>query len=403
MNDIMPKVARLAVLALLGYAAGVARAAREYNSPPIARAADVRTGDLPAAQSVLSVSADNLIVTAFQPAVHPPTGRRPTAEPARSESAAEAEGGVTIRAYECHGRPAEATFELAFPLLSAAREEGASGQPLALTVKQQGFVAPVGPCAIETFRVQPAEVPAPTGEPLGPVAGPGDLVHCRYWDYNLGAGPIGGPPVGVFLSGDIAVGGHTRLTLTVVNEALDQDISGMVRLTAPADWMLIPAQVPYRLGPGRHALYEIALTVPADASGFLRAEMEHLDARYQDALAVGSPAPLAVSLRREPDSFVVRLDNVATSPSSGEGDVIEGLVALITPMPTWGEVIRRPGASVAGRPDRCRIEPAVQPFFLAPGEQTELTFTAQPPGTVLGSGWAVAKVMYYGQVQYVRE
>ncbi len=87
----------------------------------------------------------------------------------------------------------------------------------------------------------------------------------------------------------------------------------------------------------------------------------------RDVLPIAEIQPLALSLSRDPDGFVLR----ATNPN---GDHVEGEAALVL----WAHE----GA------------PAPQQFRLAGGETAELRFE--------GTGArAVARMTWYGQVQYV--
>ncbi|NIR18800.1 MAG: hypothetical protein GTN79_03210 [Gammaproteobacteria bacterium] len=128
------------------------------------------------------------------------------------------------------------------------------------------------------------------------------------------------------------------------------------------------------------------VVVPQDASPcFLRAVIERGDQVLQDVIPVGEIAPLVASLTRQDGRFVVSVGN----PNS---DYVEGQVALITPLESWGRA--------AGSLARAAVRPWVHPFRLEAGAADTFGFAIE--GTDAGT-WAIAKLMWYGRVQYVQE
>ena len=95
--------------------------------------------------------------------------------------------------------------------------------------------------------------------------------------------------------------------------------------------------------------------------------------------------PLEVQLSREGAGFLVRVRN----PNP---DYVEGQVALITPLESWGAPVDVYALS--------EVTPRVYPFRLDSGEEQQFPFAVQGDMTSL---WAVAKVIWYGRVQYVQE
>jgi hypothetical protein len=244
----------------------------------------------------------------------------------------------------------------------------------------------LGACEIKTIVAKLAPL-APAGPPeeLGPTEEPCSPIHCRYWDHNAGAAPMGNQPVTLWLQGSLPVGKNTRFPLGVSNDSLDREISGVVEVMAPSEWTLIPRQVPYRIAPGSQAVYEIMVDIPADASPcFLRAATQDGEQVLQDVIPVGEIRPLEVSLTREGSEFVVRAKN----PNA---DYVEGQVALITPLESWGQVV---DTFALGE-----VAPRLHSFRLEAGAEDEFRFAVQGS---LGAVWAVAKVMWYGRVQYVQ-
>ena len=262
-----------------------------------------------------------------------------------------------------------------------------------LTISRPGWRRPphlsleAGACEILTVGLRVAPLCADEQEEqLAAAPEPCPPVYCRYWDHNTGAAPIGNQPLTLWMSGNVLVGQTTRFSLGLSNDSLDREVVGKAEITAPPEWTVIPRQVPYRIAPGSQAVYEIMVVVPPDASPrFLRTITEDAGRTIQDVLPVGKVAPLSASLSREEKAFCVDLYN----PNA---DYVEGQVTLVTPMESWG--------SAVGSFALCEVSPRVHCFRLEAGGQARFRFSVRDDFKGL---WAVAKVMYYGQVQYLQE
>jgi hypothetical protein len=197
---------------------------------------------------------------------------------------------------------------------------------------------------------------------------------------------MGNQPTTLWLGGSLPVGKNTRFPLGVSNDSLDREVSGVVEVIAPSEWTLIPRQIPYRIAPGSQAVYEVMVDIPADASPcFLRAVTQDGEQVLQDVLPVGEIEPLEVSLTREDSDFVM----CAKNPNP---DYVEGQVALITPLESWGRAV---DTFALGE-----VAPRLHSFRLEAGAEEQFTFAVRGN---LNRVWAVAKVMWYGRVQYVQE
>ena len=364
----------------------VVRAGQEVNHPLRAVQVPVHSGPLPARSSLVEVDAPNVVITAVKPRGNPlaehMTGKRSLSD-----------GEVLVRMCEIEGRGADArltfgakpetvvlTDLMEREIAQVEFNHGRWRAPQALTVGLR-------PNEIVTAAVKlaPPAVIAGGEELFAPPAG-GEPLYCRYWDHNLGAAPMGNQPVTLWMQGELPLGRNTRFSLGISNDACDRDIAGTVQVSAPSEWTLIPKQVPYRIAAGSQAVYEIMVIVPPDAAPtFVRASTEFEGQLLQDVLPVGEVQPLPASLRREQDAFVVSLSNPNT-------DYVEGQVTLITPLESWG-------ASV-GEFARGSVDPRSCAFRLDPGEEKQFRFAITGDREGL---WAVAKVAWYGRVQYLQE
>jgi hypothetical protein len=104
----------------------------------------------------------------------------------------------------------------------------------------------------------------------------------------------------------------------------------------------------------------------------------------QDAVPVGEVSPLSAALTREDGRFVVSLAN----PNA---DYVEGQVSLVTPLESWG--------AAADTLALASITPRVRQFQIAARGEEQVAFGIDGPGEGV---WAVAKVAWYGRVQYVQ-
>jgi len=342
------------------------------RSSVVAQQVPVQAGPLPAELDLVSVDSPNISIVAVKPAAAP---------------------GLLVRVHECEGRPVSAVaafgggLERAWRMDPREREIGDLPAPRFGWRRAPRVSLSLG--AFESANLAVALKPLPrAGDAveIGPTTEPYGPIYCRYWEHNLRAAPLGDLPLGVWTNGVLLSGQNVRFPLSLSNDSRDREFAGAVRVLAPENWMVIPRQVPYRVAPGSQALYEIAATVPEDAPPcFLRFETEDGERTIQDVLSVGEIRPLEVSLTRDDSSFAVRV----TNPNP---DYVEGQVALITPLETWG--------AAAGGHTRARVTPRGHPFLIAAQGEDTLRFAVEGD---LSAVWAVAKVMWYGHVQYVRE
>jgi alpha-mannosidase len=366
--------------------AGVVHLGYEYNTPLRAVQTAVREGALPTAFGLVSSDSPDLIITAVKPLGNPLAGHRPTA-------ASKPENGILIRAYESAGKHTSASLHFASEPQAAWTTDLLERKLEDIDIVRSAWrrapdvTLDVPACGIISVAVQlpPPTEPGPPKD-LGPSAEPYLPVHSRYWDHNLGAAPMGNLPLSLWIRGPVPVGQNTRFALGLVNDSLDQEITGTVNMIAPETWTMIPRQLPYRIPPNSPALYEVMVVVPEDAPGcFIRAVTEQRGQIVQDVFPVGDVAPLQASLLRGDGTYTVRIAN----PNA---DYVEGHVTLITPIESWGETVEGVALGL--------VAPLLHPFRLEAGSQQELHFTVEGDHS---PAWAIAKVCWYGNIHYVQE
>ncbi len=357
----------------------VERASWEFSHPLVGMQTALQEGALPADLGLCSLDHPGLVVTAVKP---------------RSLTSAEAGGGgreIILRMYESHGKPCTAALEFGVVPEAAWRSDPREEreQDLPITRPRRGLlrgrvekpsaVIEAGGNEIVTvgLRLPPPAGPSPGAESLDPPAEPERTFFSRFWEHNAGAAPVSGNPLTLWMQGELPLGKNTRFGLGLSNDS-DRQVSGTVEVKAPAEWTLIPRQVPYRISAGSEAVYEIMVIVPADASPcFVRAVTRTDWGAVQDVLPVGEILPLSVSLTREEDGdCVVTVEN----PNP---DYVEGDIQLILPPETWQEALSR-GFS------------PIRWFRVEANSRAGFRF----PLGALETAWAVARVGWYGNVQY---
>jgi len=323
----------------------------------------IHLGPLPPDFALLTTDAPAVELSALKPLGHPPVEGLSEAAPSFAD-------GILLQLRETAGQPQEVALGFAYEPVEAWRANP-------LERKSEGVKAARGPLKRPRVPVQIGahetlslavrlKLPAIEPRPTDPVLTSADrerLVFGRYWEHNAGAAPITNLSLGIWVGGELRRGRNTRFPISLSNDSADREYVGAVDLRAPEGWTLIPRRIPYRVAPGSQGLFEAMVVVPDDAEPcFLRAETADGRRVVQDVRPVGEIQPLAVSLARD-RKLVVRI----TNPNA---DYVEGQVALIRgPQPQW--------------------------FRLAAGETEEFFF--------LSGADAVAKVTWYGNVQYVRE
>ena len=373
----------------------VSRTAYGITNPLIAVQTPLQGGDLPPQFSLCSVDRSNLIITACRPAESDP------------EQKAQDTRDVIIRMYEPHGKPVSARLDFGASPQEAWLSDPLEkrGEALAIAAPRRGLLrggAETSAVSLELganevltlgVRLPPLAAGRADDPDLGPTREPSEVLFSRYWDHNAGAAPIGGQPLSLWMRGELPIGKNTRFSLGLSNDS-GPEISGNVQVIGPAEWTLIPRQVPYRIAPGSEAVYEIMIVVPPEASPcFLRAtthvgcgptgpqpscEVQTL----QEVLPIGEIRPLSVSLSRQADAFLVAVEN----PNA---DYVEGQVTLVTPVESWGQAV--------GSLAVCEVSPRLHSFRVEGNASQTLRFAVGGEGEV---GWAVARVAWYGNVQY---
>ncbi len=417
--------------------AGFRPAGEDYNHPLLAAVAEAGPGALPAAASLCSLEPPSAaILTALKPRGNPLAAGLP-GTPQRG-------AGVTVRLQAGGGAPGLAgpaapagpVQVRLFTGIAAAAATGLleDGDGAPLPVDGGCAVVSVPPAGTVTLAVTPAAGPEPAAAPPAPAAPPepAQPVFTRYWLHGKGPAPAGNLPVAVHLS-------PTRLTLTAADTAEagraggaggelrltvacgPQPAAGTVCLDIPPGLAVTgrdgqPAgELPYQLGSGGHAAWELTVRALPGAAGrcYLAARItDALGQSLEDAalVTIGEPAPPALDL---PLADLVPL--IEAGQQADRGEITAALVAPRLALPPGGcgeiavRLVNRTAAAIRGESQLlcpfgiwAAAGPWTLGFAAGPGEEVVLRYpVAVPAGARPGSGWwACAKVMYFGRVHY---
>jgi alpha-mannosidase len=380
--------------------AGFVAAGHAYNHELQARILAVHPGELPPSASLLQVDPARVVLTALKPRGNPLASGRPGEVDVRAT-------GLTLRCFESTGRPAQVAVRCLVGFAEAAmadplEEPGQSQSPAGVEAGAVGF--PLGPAQTLTVAARPAAVRGGPPSQLGARAEPAQPVFTRYWLHNKGAAPFGYLPVSVHLRPAelaLATADQAAATLRITVACGPTSAAGQVELVVPPKLIAEPASaLRYRLAPGEHATFDVAVRARAGAPTgryFVAARIhDQLGQTLEDvaALTVGDPdpqqggQPLLVTLQTpavdlalgERGEILVRLKNRALSEIRGEAQ-------LVSPYGTWETIM-----------------PRTQGFAVGPAAARTLRYTVRAPATARPAShfWALVKVAYFGRLAYTQ-
>lgn len=376
----------------------------EFNHRLTAR---LRTGGeaalLPRTATLLGLEpAGQVLLDAVKPAGSPlARGSVAPADPAN---------GVVVRMHEVNGRPVRA--HLHGPRVHGPRAwtEGARadvletpGEHLPLSPGTGGGLeADLTGFEVATVLATPDRARRSDG-PGVDAHEPAQPVHTRYWLHNSGPAPRGNLPVAVYLSPTALTASEGRpvtATIRVSSELTDAPVSGTVALAAPPGWSVVPAELPYALGPGGFTLAEVTVTPPPEAAPgrhWLAARLDHGGQTYEDVVALDVPGPVPEG---EPDgrtgpTLVTGLGVERVTVRRGERVRVPVTVRNTTRGPVNGTLW-----AVSSWGTWAGVAPGCQGFTVASGERAECVIEVDGGAVPPGSYWLMAKVAWHGNVAY---
>jgi hypothetical protein len=412
---------------------GMVRAGHDYNTPLVGRLVEPHAGPLPATTSLLEVEPASAVMTVLKPAG--------TAESRMAGMDVDPRRGLALRLYESSGRPTAVSIRSRWPIIEAGTTNVLEEDRRPLAPSRSSVDVALDPYEIATVgaTLQTAAGEHGGAAELAPRGEPAQPVFSDYWLHNKGAAPMGYQSVTVqirpsFLAGE----GPFSLPIVVASERTDGAAAGSVELIVPDGWEATPSERIYRLAPGAHLAFEATIRPAAgaapgryfvaariaDEAGQLHEDVvtvdlrsggdgigarpagDHRSAALEWAVerahaTAGMPDGAGTSpnagARHDPGGELeVRLTSPAVSVAPGgrgtlrvslrnlAASEIRGEAQVLSPLETWSSVT-----------------PWTQGFAVPPGGESVVGFdVAPPPDALVGTYWALVKVMYFGRLVY---
>lgn len=379
--------------------AGVVRAGYDFNNPLIALQMKQHRGVLPAGHSFLSTGNSRCVVSAIKPV----TAGNEAFTGTEETSAAR---GIIVRVYDPEGRPKKIRLNADLKIAGVQNVNLMERKGKDIAFGTDGFEFSISPYSIETFLIRAKTATGIAGS--GFDAEPDHPVYTRFWEHNKGAAPLGYAPVNVRILPSPGLNAETsrknirQIRIAVTNDLTDSSVSGLVRVETPPGLRAVPAGFAYEVSANSERFYPVAVILEGQVSpGFIRAFIEHDGIELFDALEFRLPGKqfghaenpdrdemrIRWTVSRDQDRVVVNLSNPFLQPVDGE-------VAMIGPVETWGDCTENTfGLS--------RVTPWKKAFHILAGGKKTLYFDIQSlPGRADSALWLAAKLSYFGYLDY---
>jgi hypothetical protein len=265
-----------------------------------------------------------------------------------------------------------------------------------------------GANSIETVLISYNKKPA-QGNISG---GKSSEIYAQYWHHNTGAAPTGYLPVTVKLEGDLKSFTESKLRLSVqqvevavCNNYIDKAVSGKLIIETPPGLRAVPAEIDYMVEANNEKFYPVAIVLAGSGSepGFIKASIEYEGNNVFDVLgynmaekqyghlANGNSGNLGLEweISREGKTVEIIIRNPFAQKISGD-------ISMIGPVESWGADNSNPIGLNSVTPWRQR-------FNINANSSESLKFDIKSEGKISDtdiSTWLVAKLSYYGYVDY---
>ena len=378
--------------------AGMVHAGYEFNNPLIACQLTSHVGELPAEYSFVNTGNSHCVISAIKPVS--------SGIETFSRKKPDIRKGMIIRLYDPRGEDTKVHLATSFSIGSVQKTNLMERKEKPVPFEAGGFSFHLTPYSIETFRLQPKNIPAEQTEES--VTRPCYPVYCRYWQHNEGAAPAGYNPVNVVI---IAPGDYDaekfhdnirQIRVFVTNDYTDRDVKGKVTVETPPGVRAVPAEFPYHVAANSEQGYPVTLILKGSVTpGFIRATI------VQDSVTLFDVAEFRLPRKQfghadhpGPDNTRIRWSvtsdstRVTVTLSNPFAQKIDGEVALAGPVETWGDCPGNPAGLL-------QVSPWKQAFNLPPGGSRTLNFNiSHKRGKKDNAYWLAARLSYYGYLAY---
>ncbi|GGM57908.1 alpha-mannosidase [Longimycelium tulufanense] len=247
--------------------AGIPALGETYSQPLFGLPVELAPGtrrQLPARGSLLRVEPAERVALATLKAAGNPLSRG-SGEPVNPA------GALTIRLAERHGE--NTSVAVSSPMLrfiDAARADLLEQREDSVPTDGD-LVTELGGFETATFVAKPELAATSIVDngmvvPLGPESEVAQPLYARYWAHNSGPAPLGGLPAAIHVDPVqpvVEAGKGVVLRVTVASDRTDGDLHGVVRLVAPENWTVEPAEFEVSLRPGGHHHWDVRIKEPS--------------------------------------------------------------------------------------------------------------------------------------------
>jgi hypothetical protein len=363
-------------------------------------------GNLPDRKSFFKVSGGNAVITALKPKSggnEAFTGNTPT----------DVKNGVILRLYETHGETTKLTVKSDFKIDKAEKVNLVERNPEKLSASSNSLQIDAGANSIETVLISYKKKSTlnPSGE--GNISlKKGAGIYAQYWQHNTGAAPTGYLPVTVKLSGNLKSFTESKLRLSVqqvevavCNNYIDKSVSGKLKIETPPGLRAVPSEIDYSVEANSEKFYPVAIVLDGSGSepGFIKASIEYEEDNVFDVLEYNMPEKLFGHLSNGNTAklgleweIIREDDNVEVIIKNPFAQKISGNISIIGPVESWGTNHSNPIGLNS-------ITPWRQNFDISANGSASLKFNLLNESKLSDddlSTWLVAKLSYYGYVDY---
>ncbi len=379
--------------------ADLVRVGYEFNNPLIALQVTPHEGKLPPVHAFLSTGDSRCIVSAVKP-------RTKGTEAFLKKTKTSVANGMVVRVYEPEGKTGKVRLTTDLDISDVKKVNLIEKNGKDIPFDRTGFEYSLSPYTIETFLLQVKTLPEAEAAGFDPV--PARPVYVKFWEHNSGAAPLGYNPVNVCILPAPGIGAEVsrknirQIRVAVTNDFTDGSVSGKVRIESPPGMRTVPEKFEYEVPANGESIYPVTVVLEGRAEpGFIRAFIEYDSVTLFDVLEFRLPEKhfghaevreleaerIGWKVYHEADSVVVELKNPFPQP-------VDGQVALIGPVETWGDCAENMIGLVETLPWR-------KAFHLPAGGSGRLIFKIEHlPGLRDDDFWLVAKLSYFGYLDY---
>lgn len=373
----------------------------EYNNPLIAIQTEAHDGEFPPAHSFFSTSDNTTVITALKPTSQ-------GVEAFKANTATDATNGIIARLYEPYGQHGKVTVHSDFDIKEAKKVNLMERKPEKISFTNNSLSMDIGPNSIETFSLtlDHKEQTASREKKMNPP------VYAQFWEHNEGAAPTGYLPVSIKILGELKSFSESKfsrnvqqLEIAVINDFTDSSVSGRVKIKTPPGLRAVPEEISYNIDANSESFYPVSIVLENSGSepGFIIASLTYENNEVYDVMGYNLPEKKfghdidKMAITTKLNWQVIEKDgNIELTVSNPFAQPVVGYASIIGPVETWGLKEVNP-ISIS------RTSPWKQTFEVPALSSKTINYKVEPSmdkPLKKGDIWLVAKLAYFGYVEY---